>query len=245
MVPDIAAYGGLSIDMLGQLSRWLQSVMPRACLLCGASAEDCGLCHECRSALPEPAGPRCPVCASPTPTASLCGRCIKQPPKYDYVVSALDYIAPIDFLVADLKYSHNLAAARTLAASLVPRLEQEPYPDIVLPMPIAASRLGERGFNQAAEIARHACAEFGLRLSPDVAQRVSARASQTSLPWADRARNVRGAFRCQADLAGQTVAVVDDVITTGATLNELAKVLKRAGAETVVGWIVARTPPQR
>jgi len=69
--------------------------------------------------------------------------------------------------------------------------------------------------------------------------------SQTSLPWADRARNVRGAFRCQADLAGQTVAVVDDVITTGATLNELATVLKRAGAETVVGWIVARTPPQR
>jgi ComF family protein len=174
----------------------------------------------------------------------LCGRCIRHPPKYDYVISALDYIAPVDFLVADLKYSHNLAAARTLAAQLALRLESEPYPDIVLPMPIAASRLRERGFNQAAEIARHACAAFGLRLSPGIAQRVSAGVSQTALPWADRARNVRGVFRCRVDLAGQTVAVVDDVITTGATLNELASVLKRAGAAKVVGWIVARTPPR-
>ncbi len=219
--------------------------MPRACLLCDALAGDCGLCPGCQVALPVTSGPRCAVCACPTPTASLCGRCIKRPPKYDYVVSALDYIAPVDFLVADLKYSHNLAAARTLAASLALRLEQEPYPDVVLPMPIAASRLRERGFNQAAEIARHACTEFGLHLSPDIAQRISAGVSQTALPWADRARNVRGAFRCQADLTGKTVAVVDDVITTGATLNELAVVLKRAGADKVVGWIAARTPPQR
>ena len=230
--------------MLSQLSRWIRSHIPRACLLCGVSAGECGLCDACRAALPVASGPRCPACASPTPAASLCGRCIKRPPKYDYVVCALDYLAPVDFLVADLKYSHNLAAARTLAASLALRLDRELYPDIVLPMPIAASRLRERGFNQATEIARHACADFGLRLSPGFAKRIAAGVSQTSLPWADRARNVRGAFRCQANLAGQTVAVVDDVITTGATLNELATLLKRAGAKSVVGWIVARTPPQ-
>lgn len=161
------------------------------------------------------------------------------------MVSALDYVAPVDFLVADLKYSHNLAAARALACPLAVRLDREPYPDVVLPMPIAASRLRERGFNQAAEIARHACSEFGLRLSPQIAQRISAGASQTALPWGERAKNVRGVFRCQADLTGKTVAVVDDVITTGATLNELATVLKRAGAEKVVGWIVARTPRHR
>lgn len=231
--------------MLGPLRQWILSVMPHACLLCGASADECGLCPGCQAALPVTIGPRCAVCACPTPTVSLCGRCIKRPPKYDYVVSALDYIAPVDVLVADLKYSHNLAAARTLATSLALRLDQEPYPDVVLPMPIAASRLRERGFNQAAEIARHACAEFGLRMTPGLAQRVSAGVSQTSLPWTDRARNVRGAFRCEADLTGKTVAVIDDVITTGATLNELAVVLKRAGAAKVVGWIVARTPPQR
>lgn len=227
------------------LNRGIHSIIPPACLLCGAPAEDSGLCHACHSALPATTGPRCPVCACPTTTASLCGRCIKHPPKYDYVVSALDYIVPVDYLVADLKYSHNLAAARTLAQLLASRLDQEPYPDSVLPMPIAASRMRERGFNQAAEIARHTCAEFGLRISPDIAQRITAGVSQTSLPWADRARNVRGAFHCHAKLSGQTIAVIDDVITTGATLNELAAVLKRAGADKVVGWIVARTPPQR
>lgn len=231
--------------MLGPIRRSIRSIIAPACLLCGASAGETGLCHGCLAALPVTSGPRCPVCACQTPSPSLCGRCIKHPPKYDYVVSALDYVAPVDYLVADLKYSHNLAAARTLAHLLALRLDREPYPDIVLPMPIAASRLRERGFNQAAEIARHACAEFGLRLSPNIAQRISAGVSQTSLPWADRARNVRGAFRCQTEIAGQTVAIVDDVITTGATLNELAAVLKRAGAGEVVGWIVARTPPQR
>ncbi len=161
------------------------------------------------------------------------------------MVTALDYLAPVDFLVSDLKYAHNLAAARPLARRLAMQLDREPYPDIVLPMPIAASRLRERGFNQASEIARHACAEFGLRVSHDVAQRVSAGVSQTALPWGERARNVRGAFLCRADLSGKTVAVVDDVITTGATLDELARVLKRAGAQQVVGWVVARTPPHR
>ena len=114
-----------------------------------------------------------------------------------------------------------------------------------MPMPIADSRLRERGFNQAAEIARHTCAPIGLHLSRGVAQRISAGVSQTALPWGDRAKNVRNAFRCQANLSGKMVAVVDDVITTGATLNELATVLKRAGARKVVGWVVARTPLQR
>lgn len=230
---------------MGLLGNWFRSIMPGACVLCAAAADDNALCHDCSVSLPVTSGNRCPVCASPTPNASLCGRCIKRPPRYDYVVSALDYVAPVDFLVMDLKYSHNLAAARALASRLVPRLDDEPYPDIVLPMPIADSRLRERGFNQATEIARHACAPFGLRLRHDIAQRTSAEISQTALPWSDRARNVRGAFRCQADLSGKTIAVVDDVLTTGATLNELATILKRAGADKVVGWVVARTPPQR
>lgn len=227
------------------LSKWLRSVMPGSCVLCAAAANEQGLCAGCSASLPAVSGSRCPVCASQTPNASTCGRCIRRPPRYDYVISALDYATPVDVLVAQLKYSHNLAAARALASPLASRLDDEPHPDIVLPMPIADSRLRERGFNQAAEIARHICAPFGLRLSHGVAQRVSARISQTALPWSDRARNVRNAFRCQADLSGKTVAVVDDVITTGATLNELATVLKRAGAARVVGWIVARTPLQR
>ena len=230
---------------VARLSGWLRSIMPASCVLCSATANDQGLCEGCLASLPAATGSRCPVCASQTPNASICGRCIRRPPCYDGVISALDYVTPVDFLVAELKYSRILAAARALASALASRLENEARPDIIVPMPIADSRLRERGFNQAIEIARHACAPFGVRLSHGIAQRVCAGISQTALPWSDRTRNVRNAFRCQADLKGKTVAVVDDVITTGATLNELATALKRAGAARVVGWIVARTPLQR
>jgi len=216
-----------------------------ACLLCGAPSGQSGLCQACFDSLPFARSDRCPVCAVATPGATLCGRCLKHPPAYDRVVVALDYVSPVDFLVADLKYSRRLAAARMLAYPLARRLEEEPYPDIVLPMPIAASRLRERGFNQASEIARHACAGFGIRISERLARRTFAQHSQTALPWRDRARNVRGAFECEMDLKDKTIAVVDDVITTGATLHELATTLKNAGAGKVVGWIAARTPAQR
>lgn len=219
--------------------------LPGACLLCSAPSRESGLCQACFDSLPFAIGERCPVCAVATPGATQCGRCLKRPPAYDRVVVALDYVSPVDFLVADLKYSRKLAAARVLAYPLARRLEQEPYPDIVLPMPIAASRLRERGFNQASEIARHACAGFGIRVSERIARRTLAQQSQTALPWRDRARNVLGAFDCKTDLSNKTIAVVDDVITTGATLHELARTLKSAGAETVIGWIAARTPAQR
>ncbi len=218
--------------------------LPGACSLCGAPSLESGLCRACFDSLPFAVGERCPVCAVSTPGATHCGRCLKHPPAYDRVAAALDYLSPVDFLVADLKYSRKLAAARVLAYPLAKLLEREPYPDIVLPMPIALSRLRERGFNQASEIARHACTAFGIRVSERIARRSHARQSQTALPWSDRARNVRGAFDCDADLGGKTIAVVDDVMTTGATLNELARTLKRAGAERVIGWIAARTPAQ-
>ena len=245
VIPNTIAATSRPVEQMSTPSTWLRSFMPRACLLCGASAGESGLCNACFASLPAVNGSRCPVCASPTPGAKECGRCIRNRPAYDYLVAALEYISPVDFLVADLKYSHNLAAARPLAFSLATRLDRQPYPDIIMPMPIATSRLRERGFNQAAEIARLACAGFGLEQSHRLAQRISADVSQTSLPWRDREKNVRGTFRCQADLTGKTVAVIDDVVTTGATLNELAKILKRAGARQIVGWIVARTPLQR
>jgi ComF family protein len=226
------------------ISAGLRLAFPQACLLCAASATESGLCSACFDNLCLTDGHRCPTCAAPTPGPWSCGRCIKRPPAYNRVVVALDYLSPVDFLITGLKYGRNLAAARVLALPLARLLESEPYPDIVIPMPIAVSRLRERGFNQASEIARHVCRTFDVDLKERIAQRVSAQQSQTALPFRDRARNVRGAFRCDADLNGKTVAIVDDVITTGATLNELASVLKRAGAQEVIGWIAARTPLQ-
>jgi ComF family protein len=159
------------------------------------------------------------------------------------VVAALTYAFPADALVRALKYRGGLACARPLAAALADALDPESYPDLVMPMPLAPRRLRERGFNQAMEIARLVGAEFGLRITANACGRSREGAPQASLPWKERAANVRNAFVCELDLGGKTVAVVDDVLTTGATLNELAATLKRRGAREVWGWIVARTPP--
>lgn len=235
------------MDISNILNAWIRSVASPACVLCNKPAGDSGLCIACLTALPRAEGVRCPVCASPTAsaTATHCGRCIQRRPQYDYAVAALEYTSPVDHLIAVLKYSRDLSAARAMAFVLARILEHEPYPDVVLPMPIAPTRLRERGFNQAEEIARYACAEFGIKVSHGIAQRISAGSPQTSLPWRERARNVRGVFTSNDTVAGKTVAVIDDVLTTGATLNELAVVLKRAGAKSVTGWVVARTSPNR
>ena len=235
------------MNIFNTLSGCMRPIVSPACVLCSKPAGDSGLCIACLGALPRADGVRCPVCASPMPTstATYCGRCIQRRPHYDYAVAALEYASPVDHLIAVLKYSRDLSAARALGFVLARLLEQEPYPDVVLPMPIAPIRLRERGFNQAEEIARYACAEFGISVSRGIAQRTSAGSPQASLPWRERAKNVRGVFTSDNEVAGKTVAVIDDVLTTGATLNELAAVLKRAGATSVTGWIVARTPPHR
>ncbi|MDA0225321.1 MAG: phosphoribosyltransferase family protein, partial [Proteobacteria bacterium] len=113
--------------------------------------------------------------------------------------------------------------------------------DLVMPVPLSATRLRERGFNQSLEVARVAATCVHAPLAPRACERPRHTAAQVDLPWAERARNVRGAFTCSIDLSGLVVAVVDDVMTTGATLSELARVLKRAGAARVVNWVVART----
>lgn len=226
---------------------WLATshrLLSPACALCGDSAGLDGLCGGCRAALPRLPGARCPVCALPNPTSSTCGRCVKKQPAFDHVVCALSYEYPTSALILSLKYRSGLAFARPLAARLADALEPEPYPDVVIPMPLSPGRLAERGFNQAAELARLAAAEFGLKPSSGLVRRSRESVPQASLPWKERARNVRNAFECGVGLQGKSVAVVDDVLTTGATLHEMALALKRQGARLVTGWVAARTLPR-
>lgn len=185
---------------------------------------------------------RCPVCAIPGPTGDLCGRCLDRPPHFDRVVAPFMYEFPTTVLIRGLKYRGNLACARPLASALAEALDEEPYPDLVIPMPLTRTRLASRGFNQAMEIARRVATEFGLDISLDICRRTRDSAPQAALPWKQRATNVRNAFACDEDVSGKVVAVVDDVLTTGATLNELALALKCRGAREVIGWIAARTP---
>jgi ComF family protein len=208
-----------------------------ACFVCRGTARDI-LCAACRAELPLLPAELCPRCALPTPGGALCGRCLAEPPAYDATVAALAYDFPADALVHALKFRGELALAPLLAGLLRERIPAEPI-DRAVPVPLSSSRLRRRGYNQAAEIARRLPAKLELELC--VRRRDGA--PQMELPWAERQKNVRGAFDCTRALLGAKVAVVDDVMTTGATLDEIARTLKRAGAERVVNWVVARTLP--
>lgn len=214
-----------------------------ACYLCrGTAPPQTLLCTECDAELPRARAPACPRCALPSPDGALCGRCLARPPSYDATVAALFYRFPADVLVHALKYRGELALAPLLAALLAPRIPPGTRPDYLLPVPLSTARLGQRGYNQAGEIARPLAAALGVALAPQLCERSRDTRAQSELPWNERLRNVHGAFRCTHALDGAVVAVVDDVMTTGATVEEIARRLKRAGAARVVNWVVARTP---
>jgi ComF family protein len=227
-------------NLLGQLL--LTRLFGGTCYLCrGATAAGAStlLCTACDADLPRLAPPRCPRCALDSPRGEVCGRCLSDPPHYDATVAALAYEFPADALVHALKFRGELALAGLLGEMLSKKISSEPI-DVVVPVPLSAARLRERGYNQAVEIARH-LRPAQLDLGLCVRERDTP--AQMDLPYAERRRNVRGAFRCTRLLAGRSVAVVDDVMTTGATVNEVASVLKAAGAARVVNWVVARTFP--
>jgi ComF family protein len=209
-----------------------------ACFLCRGGAREL-LCEACRGELPRLTGELCPRCALPSPRAALCGRCLAEPPDYDGTIALFAYDFPADALVHALKFRGQLALAPFLGKLLSHALT-DPRVDCVIPVPLSSQRLRERGYNQAVEIARHI---LPGKMALDLCIRPQHCVPQMQLPWADRQRNVRGAFRCSRSLLGASVAVVDDVMTTGATLDEIARTLKRAGAARVVNWVVARTLP--
>lgn len=207
-----------------------------ACFICRGAARGT-LCESCDADLPRLVDPSCPRCALESPSGALCGRCLAQPPHYDATVAALAYAFPADALVHALKFRGELALAPLLGKLL---LEKIPSRDVdrVIPVPLSGRRLRERGYNQAVEIARHLGA---ARLEIDACVRERDAPPQAGLDREARRRNVRGAFRCQRSFAGERIALVDDVMTTGATLDALATVLKNAGAASVTNWVVCRT----
>jgi len=211
-----------------------------SCFLCRGAARGI-LCPACDADLPRLAGTLCPRCALPSPGAAVCGRCLADAPHYDATVAALAYRFPADTLVHALKFRSQLALAPLMGDLLIEAIRERI--DLVVPVPLSRERLRERGYNQAAEIARHVARERRARLELTIVIRERDTRAQADLPWSDRARNVRGAFRCERSLDGAAIAVIDDVMTTGATLDELAATLKRAGAARVVNWVVARTFP--
>jgi ComF family protein len=226
-----------SVD--GALSAWL----PARCAFCSAALPGGAVCAGCAASLPWN-DPACLRCALPLPGGGTCGTCSRAPPPFDAAWCAFRYEAPVDALVQGLKFNARLQHAPLLGALLAQRLAQRatPLPELLLPVPLHAWRLARRGFNQALEVARHLAPALALTLAPTGARRVRRTQEQTDLSAAQRRRNVRGAFAVDAALAGRSVALLDDVMTTGATLAELARACRAAGAARIEAWAVARAP---
>jgi len=223
----------------------LDKLFPPLCALCGKRGmPGLDLCPGCLEALPRP-GTRCPRCALPlpegTPPGTLCGHCQRRPPHFDHTLAALLYRPPADRLVLDLKFNARLANARLLGRLLAMPARRRPRPEALVPVPLHPRRQRARGFNQALEIARVLGTELGVPVMPALCRRLRPTEAQAGLAAATRRSNLRGAFQASGTVP-RRLAVVDDVMTTGSTLDELAKTLKRAGAERVEAWVCARTP---
>lgn len=234
----------MSIFIGETINNWLKikrHLFPATCLLCGTRSEKGSLCRGCLADLPYLPASRCPVCALPALPGNVCGACLSEPPEYHSTVAALSYSFPLDALIHALKYRANLALAVPLADLLAQAASPRLRPDYLVPMPLYPARLRERGFNQALEIAKRVSKLTGIALLPNACRRIRDTPPQASMPWKERARNIRGAFACDANLSGRRIAVIDDVMTTGATMNELAKVLRKQKAAEVECWAVART----
>jgi|TARA_R110001599_G_scaffold137710_11_gene316553 ComF family protein len=213
------------------------------CRFCGDPARGLPVCAGCRDDLPWN-DTACPRCALPGASHSPCAECLSKPPPIDLSVAPFVYAPPIDQLIQRFKFQRVLGDARWLSDALAERRRDlpVPLPDLILPVPLYRWRLWWRGFNQAAVIARH----VGQRLRVPVHTRgighSGARVHQVGLDARARRRAVRGAFDVRLDLRDRHVALVDDVMTTGATLHELAQAVRAAGASRVEAWVLARTP---
>lgn len=229
----------LTILSRGLARRLVEQLLPASCLLCGEDTGGPLLCTSCHNDLPTlPDDCLCPRCALPTTHGEHCGACLKEPPHYTRAIALWAYEFPADRIIHALKYQHRLAVADWLGARLAERLT--PAGQTLLPMPLHAERLRERGFNQAGEIASCIARQSGLRYQPDLLHRQRPTRPQADLLPGERQRNVRGAFTCSGDLAGRDVVLVDDVMTTGASANECARVLRLHGAGEITLLVAAR-----
>lgn len=221
----------------------LQALLPGRCALCGGAAREL-LCAPCAAELPWNRV-ACPRCAKPqnAPAAFLCGRCTVKPPPFEQAWSAFRYAWPVSAAVHRLKYHADFRSARWLGGAMAQALSRrtEPLPELLLPVPLHHWRLHRRGYNQAVELAQALGRALSLPVEAGAAERVRATEDQIGKSAVQRRRSVKGAFAADpARLRERHVALVDDVMTTGSTLAELAAECRRAGAARVEVWTAAR-----
>jgi len=223
------------------LRRLLALVVPDCCRVCGASGIEGGFCGGCANALPRHPCP-CRVCGAALAAGDLCGRCQLDPPPITGTVAPFRYDPPVSESIHQLKYHRSLAHGRDLGLLLAGELERGALerPEALVPVPLHWRRQFRRGFNQSLEIARPISGHLGIPVRMDIVARRSHTTPQVGLRPARRRRNTRGAFRVRGQGVPGCVAIVDDVVTSGATVFELARCLRRAGARDIYVWAAAR-----
>jgi ComF family protein len=231
----------------------LNIALPNLCALCGNLSHKT-LCDGCDAAYWNESRLRCTVCAVSLPASRWvaqaryrCADCTAEPPPFDASFALADYRAPLDTLAVGLKFRARLMLARDFAQRLA-RLAQDNWhdaaerPDVIAPVPLAGRRLVERGYNQAWQIARPLARALDVRSDATLLERTLDTAPQSRLDLDARRHNVGRAFRVARPVRGLHVGIVDDVMTSGATLEALAHTLKAAGARRITNFVALRTP---
>ncbi len=231
-------------NTVSRLIQRIEKSIIEPCLLCGShSGHSTMLCSACYDDLPSYQH-RCEICAIPLPKLqhSLCGQCLAHRPAFDRVYSPYLYRTPINNLIHQLKYQHQLHSLRLLGKLMSDYLQDhmQTIPDILIPVPLHRKRLKERGFNQASELALRIKKATGIPLDNYLISRKKHTEAQTGLKPKQRKSNLAGVFKINRKIIPQNILIVDDVMTTGATVAEMAKCLKRGGAKSVEVVTLAR-----
>lgn len=231
-------------NWLKYAQEWLY---PSTCFLCGQPSHDSmALCNGCLADLPRNDN-GCHCCGSPlSSVATVCGPCSSKPQPMKRSYAPLRYAPPVDYMLQQMKFHQKLELIPLMAdliAESVSRREGE-LPQVLLPVPLHHTRLKERGYNQALELAREISGRLGIPVDWQTCRRQRNTLAQTSLQGKERRSNLKGAFESLGALPSH-VAIIDDVVTTGATVQEFAKTLRQAGVETVEVWACARAGAER
>lgn len=230
-----------------KVDKWLRAaslvvLVPR-CLLCGErGANRRDLCVNCRDGLPWNAC-ACRHCAIPLAHPGVCGACLQSPPPVTATRAAFVYGFPLDRLVPRFKFHHDLAAGRLLAELMAEGLAGADRPEALVPIPLHAARLRRRGYDQAMELSKGLARALDLPLLTGALSRTRDTAPQSELDAPARRRNLKNAFAAAAPTTlPRHIVLVDDVMTTGATLHAAARTLRKAGVTRVDAWVCARVP---
>lgn len=224
---------------------------PRRCLLCKSlSYRDIDLCQECEDELPE-INPACSRCGAPLDSFnkfefSNCGNCLNLNLPFDNSFSLFYYEKPVSHLLISLKFRQKLIYAKLLgelmADKIVKYYDTNPKPDLIIPVPLHFKRLQERGYNQSLELAKPIAKKLNITIDKFSCSRVKHTKTQSLLSFEDRKTNVRKAFSIVNNISISHVAIIDDILTTGSTVNELSSVLRNVGVEKIDVWTCARVP---